>query len=153
MLHDPRPIQRLVVRGANQHNLKNVSCELPKEQLVVITGPSGAGKSSLAFDTIHAEAHRRYVEFLPSSLRRYVAQIARPDVDEILGLTPTVAMKQGVVSPRARATVGSVTEILDYFRVLFARAAEARCPVGNHPLATCSAQQMVSRLAALPPGT
>lgn len=141
------------VIGARQHNLKNVSCELPKEQLVVITGPSGAGKSSLLFDTIHAEAHRRYVEFLPSSLRRAVSQMARPDVDEIIGLTPTVAMRQGIVSPQPKATVGTVTETLDYFRVLFARAAVARCPIGHHPLHASSAQQMVAHLAALPVGT
>ncbi len=141
------------VIGARQHNLKNISCELPKERLVVITGPSGAGKSSLLFDTIHAEAYRRYVEFLPSSMRRTVAHLARPDVDDITGLTATVAMKQGIVSPQVRATVGTVTEIVDYFRVLFARSAEARCPVGGHPLEASSAQQMVRTLSELPHGT
>lgn len=119
----------------------------------MVTGPSGAGKSSLAFDTIHAEAYRRYVEFLPSSLRRSLTHLGRPDVDEISGLTPTVAMKQGFVSPNGRTTVGTVTEILDYFRVFFARAAEARCPVGRHPLEASSAQEIVASLAALPTGT
>src|SRR5690606_14042683 len=95
----------LSVIGARQHNLKNVSCELPREKLVVITGPSGSGKSSLAFDTIHAEAYRRYVEFLPSAVRRSLQHLTRPDVDEILGLSPSVAMKHGTISPSPRATV------------------------------------------------
>lgn len=141
------------VIGARQHNLKNVTCTLPKDQLVVITGPSGAGKSSLAFDTIHAESYRRYVEFLPSSLRRTMHHLSRPEVDEIVGLPPSIAMKQGIVSPSPRATVGTVTEILDYFRVLFARAAEATCPIGAHPLRAFTAQQMALQLLALPTGT
>lgn len=143
----------LSVIGARQHNLKNVTCELPREKLVVITGPSGSGKSSLAFDTIHAEAYRRYVEFLPSSVRRSIHHLSRPDVDAILGLSPSVAMKQGHISPSPRASVGTITEILDYFRVFFARTATAHCPVDGAVLHAHSVQQIVSHLERLPAGT
>lgn len=143
----------LCVIGARQHNLKNVSCELPSEKLVVVTGPSGSGKSSLAFDTIHAEAYRRYIEFLPSAARRTALQLNRPDVDELTGLRPSVAMRQGFVASSPRSTVGTITEVLDYFRILFARTAEARCPVGGHPLRTYTAEQITNRLASLATGT
>lgn len=143
----------LSVIGARQHNLKNVTCELPREKLVVITGPSGSGKSSLAFDTIHAEAYRRYVEFLPSTVRRSLHHLSRPEVDEITGLSPSVAMRQGFVSPSPRATVGTITETSDYLRVLFARCATAHCPVAGHPLHSHTAQSVVRELEAQPPGT
>lgn len=143
----------LSVIGARQHNLKNVTCELPREKLVVITGPSGSGKSSLAFDTIHAEAYRRYVEFLPSAVRRTLHHLSRPDVDEITGLSPSVAMRQGFVSPSPRATVGTLTETSDYLRILFARCATAHCPANGHPLHAHTAQSIVRELEAQPAGT
>lgn len=143
----------LSVIGARQHNLKNVTCELPREKLVVITGPSGSGKSSLAFDTIHAEAYRRYVEFLPSTVRRSLLHLSRPEVDEISGLSPSVAMRQGFVSPTPRATLGTLTETADYLRILFTRCATAHCPVDGRPLHAHTAQSIVRELEAQPAGT
>src|SRR6187401_2595945 len=111
-------MERLVVRGATQHNLKSVSCELPRNQLVVITGPSGSGKSSLAFDTIFAEGQRRYVESLSASARQFLAQLPKPDADLIEGLSPTIALQQENRARNPRSTAGTTTEIYDFLRLL-----------------------------------
>src|SRR5690348_2602963 len=115
-------MQRLVVTGASQHNLKNISCELPRNQLVVITGPSGSGKSSLAFDTIYAEGQRRYVESLSAYARQFLDQLPKPRVESIEGLSPAIAIEQRALGKSPRSTVGTVTEIADYLRLLYARS-------------------------------
>src|SRR5688572_2802351 len=116
------------VRGARAHNLKNVSVDIPKNKLMVVTGLSGSGKSSLAFDTIYAEGQRRYMESLSSYARQFLELQDKPDVDEISGLSPTIAIDQKTVSSNPRSTVGTITEIYDYLRLLFARAGRAHCP-------------------------
>lgn len=144
---------RLTVTGARQHNLKNISCEIPRDRLVAFTGPSGSGKSSLAFDTIYAEAQRLYLEALPAAARRGTDHLPRPELDEITGLSPAIALRQALPTRNPRSTVGTVTEIADYLRVLFARGAQAHCPVGGESLRAYSAQQMVDKLEAQPVGT
>src|SRR5687767_10236828 len=116
------PLDSIVVRGARQHNLKNITVEIPRDKLVVITGLSGSGKSSLAFDTIYAEGQRRYVESLSAYARQFLGQMDKPDVDHIDGLSPAVSIDQKSASRNPRSTVGTVTEIYDYLRILFARA-------------------------------
>src|SRR5215471_16557864 len=116
-----RTIQSITVRGARQHNLKSVDVEIPRNQLVVITGLSGSGKSSLAFDTIYAEGQRRYVESLSAYARQILEQMEKPEVDSIEGLSPAISIEQKTTSKNPRSTVGTVTEIYDYLRVLFAR--------------------------------
>src|SRR5438309_1333072 len=115
---------RIVVRGAREHNLKNIDVELPRDQLVVLTGLSGSGKSSLAFDTIYAEGQRRYVESLSAYARQFLEQMEKPEVDSIEGLSPAISIEQKTTSKNPRSTVGTVTEIYDYLRVLFARSEE-----------------------------
>src|SRR5262245_18009590 len=127
-------MDQLVVRGARQHNLKNVHVELPREQLVVVTGPSGSGKSSLAFDTIYAEGQRRYVESLSAYARQFLEQLAKPNVESIDGLSPAIAIEQRALSKSPRSTVGTVTEIADYLRLLFARAGSPHCPSCGKPI-------------------
>src|SRR5437762_13452476 len=114
-------MDRLIVRGARQHNLRNVSCELPRNRLIVVTGPSGSGKSSLAFDTSYAEGQRRYVESLSAYARQFLEQMAKPDIDSIEGLSPAISIEQKTTSKNPRSTVGTVTEIYDYLRLLYAR--------------------------------
>ena len=116
------------VRGAREHNLKNVNLEIPRNKLVVITGVSGSGKSSLAFDTLFAEGQRRYVESLSSYARQFLQQMEKPDVDSIEGLSPAISIEQKTTSKNPRSTVGTVTEIYDYLRVLFARIGVPHCP-------------------------
>src|ERR1700755_1761548 len=118
---------RIVVRGAREHHLQNVDVELPRDQLVVITGVSGSGKSSLAFDTIYAEGQRRYVESLSAYARQFLEQMEKPDVDSIEGLSPAISIDQKRASKNPRSTVGTVTEIYDYFRLLFARVGKPYC--------------------------
>ena len=113
--------EKMIIRGARQHNLKNISLEIPREKLVVITGLSGSGKSSLAFDTIYAEGQRRYVESLSSYARQFLGQMDKPDVDYIEGLSPAISIDQKTAGRNPRSTVGTVTEIYDYLRLLFAR--------------------------------
>src|SRR3954471_15114063 len=120
-------MDRLIVRGARQHNLRNVSCELPRNRLIVITGPSGSGKSSLAFDTIYAEGQRRYVESLSAYARQFLEQMAKPDIDSIDGLSPAISIEQKTTSKNPRSTVGTVTEVYDYLRLLFARIGHVYC--------------------------
>jgi excinuclease ABC subunit A len=144
---------RIVVRGAREHNLKNIDLEIPRDQLVVITGLSGSGKSSLAFDTIYAEGQRRYVESLSAYARQFLEQMEKPEVDSIEGLSPAISIEQKTTSKNPRSTVGTVTEIYDYLRVLFARVGVPHCPSCNRVISAQTVQQMVDRILALPAGT
>src|SRR5579859_5822809 len=143
----------IVVRGAQQHNLKHVDVAIPRHKLVVLTGVSGSGKSSLAFDTIYAEGQRRYVESLSAYARQFLGQMEKPRVDYIGGLSPAIAIEQKTVSKNPRSTVGTVTEVMDYLRVLYARIGVAHCPSCGRAVQAQSAQQIAQQLAALPAGT
>jgi excinuclease ABC subunit A len=144
---------RIVIRGAREHNLKNVDLEIPRDQLVVITGLSGSGKSSLAFDTIYAEGQRRYVESLSAYARQFLEQMEKPEVDSIEGLSPAISIEQKTTSKNPRSTVGTVTEIYDYLRVLFARVGVPHCPTCDRVISAQTVQQMVDRVLAQAPGT
>ncbi|HLT10553.1 MAG TPA: excinuclease ABC subunit UvrA [Micromonosporaceae bacterium] len=144
---------RLVIRGAREHNLRDVSLELPRDSLIVFTGLSGSGKSSLAFDTIFAEGQRRYVESLSSYARQFLGQMDKPDVDFIEGLSPAVSIDQKSTSRNPRSTVGTITEVYDYLRLLFARAGEPHCPVCGFPISRQTPQQIVDRVLAMEEGT
>jgi len=144
---------RIVVRGAREHNLKNIDLEIPRDQLVVITGLSGSGKSSLAFDTIYAEGQRRYVESLSAYARQFLEQMEKPEVDSIEGLSPAISIEQKTTSKNPRSTVGTVTEIYDYLRVLFARVGVPHCPKCGKVISAQTVQQMVDRVLAQAPGT
>src|SRR5438874_6372060 len=144
---------RIVVRGAREHNLKGVDVEIPRDQLVVITGLSGSGKSSLAFDTIYAEGQRRYVESLSAYARQFLEQMEKPEVDSIEGLSPAISIEQKTTSKNPRSTVGTVTEIYDYLRVLFARVGVPHCPKCGRVISAQTVQQMVDRVLAHAPGT
>jgi excinuclease ABC subunit A len=146
-------MDRLVVRGAREHNLKNVSLDLPRDALIVFTGLSGSGKSSLAFDTIFAEGQRRYVESLSAYARQFIGQMDKPAVDFIEGLSPAVSIDQKSTSRNPRSTVGTITEVYDYLRLLFARAGRPHCPQCGEPIARQTPQQIVDRLLGLPEGT
>jgi excinuclease ABC subunit A len=141
---------KIVVRGARTHNLKNIDLEIPRDKLVVITGLSGSGKSSLAFDTLYAEGQRRYVESLSTYARQFLSVMEKPDVDHIEGLSPAISIEQKSTSHNPRSTVGTITEIYDYLRLLFARAGEPRCPDHGIPLAAQTISQMVDAALALP---
>jgi excinuclease ABC subunit A len=143
----------LVVRGAREHNLKNLSVELPRDSLIVFTGLSGSGKSSLAFDTIFAEGQRRYVESLSAYARQFLGQMDKPDVDFIEGLSPAVSIDQKSTNRNPRSTVGTITEVYDYLRLLFARAGRPHCPTCGEPITRQSPQQIVDRLLELPDRT
>ncbi|HUY64233.1 MAG TPA: excinuclease ABC subunit UvrA [Acidimicrobiales bacterium] len=143
----------LVIRGAREHNLRDVSLELPRDQLIVFTGLSGSGKSSLAFDTIYAEGQRRYVESLSSYARQFLGQMDKPDVDFIEGLSPAISIDQKSASRNPRSTVGTVTEIYDYLRLLYARVGRPHCPTCGRPVARQTPQQIVDRILDLPEGT
>ena len=144
---------RIVIRGAREHNLKNVDLEIPRDRLVVITGLSGSGKSTLAFDTIYAEGQRRYVESLSAYARQFLEQMEKPDVDSIEGLSPAISIEQKTTSRNPRSTVGTVTEIYDYLRVLYARVGTPHCPQCGQVIAAQTVQQMVDRVRTLPAGT
>jgi len=146
-------IDKLVVRGAREHNLKNVSIELPRDSLVVFTGLSGSGKSSLAFDTIFAEGQRRYVESLSAYARQFLGQMDKPDVDFIEGLSPAVSIDQKSTNRNPRSTVGTITEVYDYLRLLFARAGRPHCPNCGKAVTRQSPQQIVDQILELPPTT
>src|SRR3989344_1021664 len=132
------------IRGAREHNLKNIDLDLPKGQLIVFTGLSGSGKSSLAFDTIYAEGQRRYVESLSSYARQFLGVMDKPDVDHIEGLSPSISIDQKSASHNPRSTVGTVTEIYDYLRLLFARVGHPHCPVCGREIAQLSVEQIVN---------
>ncbi len=146
-------MSKIEVRGARTHNLKNISVDIPRDKLVVITGLSGSGKSSLAFDTLYAEGQRRYVESLSAYARQFLSLMEKPDVDHIEGLSPAISIEQKSTSHNPRSTVGTITEIYDYLRLLYARVGEPRCPVHHQPLAAQTVSQMVDRVLELDEGT
>jgi excinuclease ABC subunit A len=146
-------LKHIRIRGAREHNLKNVSVDIPRDQLVVVTGLSGSGKSTLAFDTVFAEGQRKYMESLSTYARQFLDQLQKPDIDEIEGLPPTIAIEQRGSSSNPRSTVATTTEIYDYLRVLFARAGTPHCWVCGKPISSQSASQIVDAVMKLPPGT
>ncbi|MFT4994048.1 MAG: excinuclease ABC subunit A, partial [Paraglaciecola sp.] len=146
-------MDRIEVRGARTHNLKNISLDIPRDKLTVITGLSGSGKSSLAFDTLYAEGQRRYVESLSAYARQFLSMMEKPDVDHIEGLSPAISIEQKSTSHNPRSTVGTITEIYDYLRLLYARVGEPRCPEHHVPLDAQTIGQMVDRVLAMPEGT
>src|SRR5437660_4768385 len=145
--------QNIVIRGAREHNLRNVNLDLPRNQLIVFTGVSGSGKSSLAFDTLYAEGQRRYVESLSSYARQFLGQLQKPDVDYLAGLSPSISIQQKTAGKNPRSTVGTITEIHDYLRVLYARVGQGHCPQCGRPITAQSREQIIARILALPGGT
>ena len=141
-------MDRLVVRGAREHNLKDVHLDLPRDALIVFTGLSGSGKSSLAFDTIFAEGQRRYVESLSAYARQFLGQMDKPDVDFIEGLSPAVSIDQKSTNRNPRSTVGTITEVYDYLRLLYARAGQPHCPNCGKPISRQTPQQIVDQVLA-----
>lgn len=148
-----KELDSIIVRGAREHNLKNIDIELPKKKLIVITGVSGSGKSSLAFDTIYAEGQRRYVESLSSYARQFIGQMEKPKYETMRGLSPTIAIEQKAASKNPRSTVGTITEVYDYLRVLFARVGEQFCIKCGEKVGRGDAESMVNQILALPPST
>ncbi len=151
--HSGTDLSRLIVKGAREHNLQNVDVDLPRDAMIVFTGLSGSGKSSLAFDTIFAEGQRRYVESLSSYARMFLGQVDKPDVDFIEGLSPAVSIDQKSTSKNPRSTVGTITEIYDYMRLLWARVGTPFCPVCGEPVSRQTPQQIVDQLLELEEGT
>ncbi len=145
--------QTLSIRGARMHNLKNIDVDLPRNALVVFTGLSGSGKSTLAFDTLYAEGQRRYVESLSTYARQFLGQMNKPDVDSLEGLSPAVSIEQKTTSRNPRSTVGTVTEIYDHLRLLFARCGRPYCPECGEEIRSQSVEDMVNTLLARPEGT
>ena len=143
----------IVVQGARAHNLKNIDVTIPRDKIVVVTGLSGSGKSSLAFDTIYAEGQRRYVESLSAYARQFLGKMYKPDVDTIEGLSPAISIDQKTTSRNPRSTVGTVTEIYDYLRLLFARIGKAYCPTHGVEISSQTIEQMVDRLMEYPERT
>src|SRR5271166_3118508 len=143
----------ILVKGAREHNLKGITLEIPKKKLVVFTGVSGSGKSSLAFDTLYAEGQRRYVESLSSYARQFLGQFQKPDVDYLGGLSPAISIQQKAAGRNPRSTVGTITEIYDYLRVLYARIGQGHCPQCGRPITAQTREQILARILALPGGT
>ncbi|MEM6230581.1 excinuclease ABC subunit UvrA [Shewanella scandinavica] len=143
-------MDKIEIRGARTHNLKNINLTIPRDKLIVITGLSGSGKSSLAFDTLYAEGQRRYVESLSAYARQFLSLMEKPDVDHIEGLSPAISIEQKSTSHNPRSTVGTITEIYDYLRLMFARVGEPRCPTHNQPLAAQTVSQMVDKVLEMP---
>ena len=148
MIHD-----KIIVKGAKENNLKNVDLEIPRDKLVVFTGLSGSGKSSLAFDTIYAEGQRRYIESLSSYARMFLGQMEKPNVESIEGLSPAISIDQKTTSKNPRSTVGTVTEIYDYLRLLYARVGVPHCPVCGREIKQQTVDQIVDNILSLPEGT
>ncbi|HIO97295.1 MAG TPA: excinuclease ABC subunit UvrA, partial [Leucothrix sp.] len=146
-------LNKISLRGARTHNLKNIDLDLPRDKLIVITGLSGSGKSSLAFDTIFAEGQRRYVESLSAYARQFLSMMEKPDLDHIEGLSPAISIEQKTTSHNPRSTVGTITEIYDYLRLLYARAGEPRCPEHGTELNAQTVSEMVDHVMALPKGS
>jgi excinuclease ABC subunit A len=143
----------IAVQGARVHNLKNISLEIPRDRLIVVTGLSGSGKSSLAFDTIYAEGQRRYMESLSSYAKRFVAQVAKPDVDFVFGLSPVISIEQKTLTNNPRSTVGTMTDIASYLNLLFATIGQAHCPRTGEPAPSRSSSQILEAILSLPEGT
>src|SRR5438445_1677740 len=146
-------MQQIRVRGARTHNLKNVDVDLPRDRFIVVTGLSGSGKSSLAFDTLYAEGQRRYVESLSAYARQFLSMMEKPDVDTIEGLSPAISIEQKSTSHNPRSTVGTITEIYDYLRLLYARVGIPRCPDHHIPLVAQTISQMIDAVLEQPEGT
>src|SRR5512136_3081200 len=146
-------MKSILIKGAREHNLKNVSLTLPRDALVVLTGLSGSGKSSLAFDTIYAEGQRRYVESLSAYARQFLGQMNKPDVDSIEGLSPAISIDQRTTSRNPRSTVGTVTEVYDYLRLLYARIGHPHCWICGRPIEGQSKEQIVDQVMGLEPDT
>src|SRR5882757_6010765 len=146
-------MQNIRIRGARTHNLKNIDLDLPRDRLIVFTGLSGSGKSSLAFDTIYAEGQRRYVESLSTYARQFLSMMEKPDIDTIEGLSPAISIEQKSTSHNPRSTVGTVTEIYDYLRLLYARIGIPYSPTTGLPIESQTVSQMVDRIMELPEGT
>src|SRR6187455_1543602 len=146
-------VDKIVVRGAREHNLKDISVELPRDRLIVLTGLSGSGKSSLAFDTIYAEGQRRFMESVSSYARQFLGMADKPDVDFIEGLSPAISIDQKSASRNPRSTVGTITEIYDYLRLLYARIGVPHCPKDGTVVSRQTPQQIVDRILELPEGT
>src|SRR4051794_1063233 len=149
----PKARTTIAVQGARVHNLKNVSLELPRDRLIVVTGLSGSGKSSLAFDTIYAEGQRRYMESLSTYAKRFVSQVAKPDVDFVFGLSPVISIEQKTVGSNPRSTVGTMTDIASYLNLLFATIAEPHCPRSGERVPSKTPSQILEALLSLPEGT
>ena len=147
------PATDIVIKGAREHNLRDISLVLPRNQLICLTGVSGSGKSSLAFDTLYAEGQRRYVESLSSYARQFLGQMPKPDVDFIGGLSPSISISQKSTGNNPRSTVGTVTEIYDFLRVLFARVGQGHCPQCERPITAQSRDEILVRILQLEPGT
>ena len=143
----------IVIKGAREHNLRNISLVLPRNQLICLTGVSGSGKSSLAFDTLFAEGQRRYVESLSSFARQFLGQMPKPDVDLIAGISPSISISQKSGGQSPRSTVGTITEIYDYLRVLYARVGRGNCPECSRPITAQTREQILQQILALPAGT
>lgn len=146
-------MEHIHIKGAREHNLKNLDLSLPRNQLVVITGLSGSGKSSLAFDTLYAEGQRRYVESLSAYARQFLDQMEKPDVDSIEGLSPAISIEQKTTSKNPRSTVATVTEIYDYLRLLYARTGRPTCVACGKAIASQTIQEMADQILARPAGT
>ncbi|MDR0914250.1 MAG: excinuclease ABC subunit UvrA, partial [Oscillospiraceae bacterium] len=144
---------KLIIKGARENNLKNINLEIPRDKLIVFTGLSGSGKTSLAFDTIYAEGQRRYVESLSSYARMFLGQMEKPDVDSIDGLSPAISIDQKTTSKNPRSTVGTVTEIYDYLRMLYARIGIPHCVICGREIAQQTIDQIVDKVMELEPGT
>src|SRR3989338_298445 len=151
--HKTKELGSIIVRGARTHNLKNITVEMPRNKMVVITGLSGSGKSSLAFDTIFAEGQRRYVESLSAYARQFLHQMQKPDVDEIIGLSPAISIDQKSHSSNPRSTVATITEIYDYLRVLYARVGRPHCLSCGRPIERLSPQEIVELIRTKTAGT
>src|SRR5438045_2886219 len=143
----------IVIKGAREHNLRDIDLNLPRNRLICLTGVSGSGKSSLAFDTLYAEGQRRYVESLSSFARQFLGQMPKPDVDYISGLSPSISISQKSSGQNPRSTVGTITEIYDYLRVLYARTGLGHCPQCRRPITAQTREQIIERIQALPAGT
>ena len=148
-----KPREYIKIRGANEHNLKGIDVDIPRNELVVLTGLSGSGKSSLAFDTIYAEGQRRYMESLSSYARQFLGQMEKPNVEKIEGLSPAISIDQKSTNRNPRSTVGTVTEIYDYFRLLYARIGIPHCPKCGKEIKKQTVDQMVDHICSLPAGT
>src|SRR5215203_2608235 len=144
---------KIVIKGAREHNLKGVDVEIPRDKLVVLTGVSGSGKSSLAFDTLYAEGQRRYVESLSTFARQFLGQMPKPEVDHISGLSPSISISQKSSGTNPRSTVGTITEIYDFLRVLFARVGHGHCSQCRRPITAQTREQIIARIMTLDTGT